>query len=82
MTLIEAAKQLLQYRQGILLKEYDKFSPTLAGALHDLAMAVNAEEENMKSGKDCTHPKLKIALGGGFQCVICGAFVPRLDANP
>lgn len=38
--LVAAAENLLQFREGILSKEYDKLSPTLAGALHDLSMAI------------------------------------------
>ena len=43
--LIRAANDLLYFREGIIAKEYDKFSPTLCGALHDLAMAVKAAEQ-------------------------------------
>ena len=43
--LIRAANSLLEFRQGIISKEFDKFSPTLCGALHDLAMAVKAAEQ-------------------------------------
>ena len=44
-TLIRAANNLLYFREGIIAKEYDKFSPTLCGALHDLAMAVKDAEQ-------------------------------------
>jgi hypothetical protein len=43
--LIRAANSLLDFRQGIISKEFDKFSPTLCGALHDLSMAVKAAEQ-------------------------------------
>lgn len=45
LALIRAANDLLYFRKGIIAKEYDKFSPTLCGALHDLAMAVKAAEQ-------------------------------------
>ena len=43
--LIQAAKNLLEFRIAILSKEFDVNSPTLAGALHDLAMAVKSAEQ-------------------------------------
>lgn len=53
--LIRAANSLLEFRQGIISKEFDKFSPTLCGALHDLAMAVKAAEQSVHSdGAYCT----------------------------
>jgi hypothetical protein len=48
--LAAAAEHLLQFRQGILAKEYDKLSPTLAGALHDLAMAVKKIRQGSAGG--------------------------------
>lgn len=48
-SLIRAANDLLCFREGIIAKEYDKFSPTLCGALHDLAMAVEAAEHRVQS---------------------------------
>lgn len=45
LALIRAANDLLYFREGIIAKEYDKFSPTLCGVLHDLAMAVKAAEQ-------------------------------------
>ena len=46
--LIRAANSLLKFRQGIISKEFDKFSPALCGALHDLAMAVKDAEQMVK----------------------------------
>lgn len=47
--LVAAAEDLLQFREGILSKEYDKLSPTLAGALHDLSMAIKKIKEGEPS---------------------------------
>lgn len=43
--LISAAKNLLEFRQGIISKEYSKFSPTLCNALQDLATAVSIADQ-------------------------------------
>ena len=51
--LVEASKRLLFFREGILAKEYDKLSPTLAGALHDLSMAVKAAEYSQTAMCQC-----------------------------
>lgn len=47
--LVTAAENLLQFREGILSKEYDKLSPTLAGAFHDLSMAIKKTKEGEPS---------------------------------
>jgi hypothetical protein len=46
--LIRSANFLLGFRQRIISKEFDKFSPSLCGALHDLSMAVKEVEEILR----------------------------------